>query len=112
MASSTTTATITRRAARAPDQARRNLLAHSEEMAPVVTPEETVRQGCLLTLVNEYGYELGQIGEEVNTTGRGAANARADFSLSGPRCRIRRTRWPRASWWSARPTTSASGSAI
>ena len=57
------------------------IYSHIRKKWLVVTPEETVRQGYLLTLVNEYGYELGQIGEEVNTTGRGAANARADFVI-------------------------------
>ncbi len=44
------------------------------------TPEERVRQNYLLILVNDYGYSLAQIKEEVNTTGRGSA-ARADFIL-------------------------------
>lgn len=57
------------------------IYSHVRKKWLVVTPEETVRQGYLLTLVNEYGYELAQIGEEVNTTGRGAANARADFVI-------------------------------
>ena len=30
-------------------------------------------------LVNEYGFSLKQIAEELNTTGRGTGNARADF---------------------------------
>jgi type I restriction enzyme M protein len=45
----------------------------------VETPEEAVRQQYLLTLVNEYGYALEQIAEEESVTGRGAAQARADF---------------------------------
>lgn len=45
------------------------------------TPEETVRQEYLLTLVNEYGYTLEQIEEEVNVAGRGSGNARADFLI-------------------------------
>lgn len=45
------------------------------------TPEERVRQTFLCILVNDYGYALNQIREEVNTTGRGSANARADFLI-------------------------------
>lgn len=47
----------------------------------VETPEETVRQTYLLVLINEYGFEIDQIGEELNLTGRGTANARADFVI-------------------------------
>jgi len=42
------------------------------------TPEETVRQEYLCTLVNEYEFDLDQIGEEYELTGRGAGQARAD----------------------------------
>ena len=45
------------------------------------TPEERVRQDFLLVLLNEYGYSLGQIDEETPVTGRGAAQARADFLI-------------------------------
>lgn len=45
------------------------------------TPEEAVRQGYLLTLVNEYGYTLEQIEEEVNVAGRGSGKARADYLI-------------------------------
>lgn len=45
------------------------------------TPEEAVRQEYLLTLVNEYGYTLEQIEEEVNVAGRGSGNARADYLI-------------------------------
>jgi len=47
----------------------------------VETPEETVRQEYLLVLVNEYGFALNQITEEMDLTGRGSASARADFTL-------------------------------
>jgi hypothetical protein len=43
------------------------------------TPEEGVRQEYLCVLVNEYGFSVGQIGEEAEVTGRGSAQARADF---------------------------------
>jgi len=47
----------------------------------VETPEETVRQEYLLVLVNEYGFSLDQIAEEMGLTGRGSASARADFVI-------------------------------
>ena len=44
------------------------------------TPEESVRQEYLCLLVNEYGYSIEQIDEEVSLPGeRGNKNARADF---------------------------------
>jgi type I restriction enzyme M protein len=45
------------------------------------TPEETVRQEYLRTLVNEYGFALDQIDEEAEVTGRGSGQARADFVI-------------------------------
>ncbi|MFI5926378.1 N-6 DNA methylase [Micromonospora sp. NPDC051543] len=45
------------------------------------TPEETVRQDYLCTLVNEYGFDLNQIDEELEVTGRGSGRARADFII-------------------------------
>jgi type I restriction enzyme M protein len=45
------------------------------------TPEETVRQDYLCVLVNEYGFNLDQIDEEREVTGRGAGHARADFII-------------------------------
>lgn len=45
------------------------------------TPEEAVRQEFLCTLVTEYGYSLEQIAEEYELTGRGSAQARADFVI-------------------------------
>ncbi len=44
-----------------------------------LTPEEQVRQQYLTVLIDEYGYSLDQIDEEANITGRGSAQARADF---------------------------------
>ena len=44
-----------------------------------LTPEERVRQEYLQVLVNEYGYIVDQIGEELEVTGRGSGHARADF---------------------------------
>jgi type I restriction enzyme M protein len=47
----------------------------------VETPEETVRQEYLSVLVNEYGFSLDQIDEELEVTGRGSGHARADFII-------------------------------
>ena len=45
------------------------------------TPEETVRQEYLCILVNEYGFTIDQIDEELEVTGRGSGHARADFVI-------------------------------
>lgn len=47
----------------------------------VLTPEEQVRQSYICRLVNVYGYDLEQIGEElkVNNAHRGQGKARADI---------------------------------
>lgn len=58
-----------------------NIWSHIRKRWVVETPEEAVRQQYLLTLVNEYGYLLEQIAEEESVTGRGAAQARADFLI-------------------------------
>jgi type I restriction enzyme M protein len=58
-----------------------HIWSHVRKRWLVETPEEAVRQQYLLTLVNEYGYALEQIAEEESVTGRGAAQARADFLI-------------------------------
>lgn len=45
------------------------------------TPEESVRQSYLPVLVNEYGFTLEQMDEELEVTGRGSGHARADFVI-------------------------------
>ena len=45
------------------------------------TPEERVRQQYLNVLVNEYGFSLNQMAEELEVTGRGSGHARADFVI-------------------------------
>jgi type I restriction enzyme M protein len=45
------------------------------------TPEEAVRQEYLCVLVNEYGFSLDHIGEEVIVTHLGSGKARADFLI-------------------------------
>ena len=55
-----------------------------------LTPEEKVRQEFLSVLMNEYGYSLEQIDEEISVTGRGSGDARADFLLwRTPECKCR-----------------------
>jgi type I restriction enzyme M protein len=46
-----------------------------------LTPEERVRQDFLLVLLNEYGFSLDQIDEEIAVTNRGSGQARADFLI-------------------------------
>ena len=46
-----------------------------------LTPEEMVRQQYLQVLVAEYRFTHAQIAEEMEVTGRGSAQARADFVI-------------------------------
>ena len=46
-----------------------------------LTPEEMVRQQYLQVLADEYGFTHAQITEEMEVTGRGSAQARADFVI-------------------------------
>lgn len=57
------------------------IFSHIRKISLIKTPEEIVRQNYLLTLVNEYGYSLDQIDEELTITGRGSGKARADFVI-------------------------------
>ena len=57
------------------------IFSHVRKTWLIKTPEEVVRQNYLLVIVNEYGYYLDQIAEELSITGRGAGNARADFVI-------------------------------
>ena len=70
----------------------------------VETPEESVRQEYLLVLLHEYDYDLEQMDEEVEVTGRGWA-APGPTSLSGVPLRTRPTASPRWSLSNANPTT-------
>jgi type I restriction enzyme M protein len=45
------------------------------------TPDEMVRQEYLKALVDEYGFTLDHMAEEVEVSGRGSAQARADFII-------------------------------
>ena len=55
--------------------------SHIRKKWLVETPEETVRQEHLCILVNEYGFSLDQMDEELEVTGRGSGHARADFVI-------------------------------
>lgn len=63
------------------DAASGKIWSHVRKKWLVETPEETVRQEYLLILVNEYGFQIDQISEEMELTGRGSASARADFVI-------------------------------
>ena len=55
--------------------------SHIRKKWMVETPEERVRQEYLCVLVNEYGFTLDQLDEELEVTGRGSGHARADFVI-------------------------------
>ena len=57
------------------------IYSHVRRKWLVETPEERVRQEYLHVLVNEYGYSLEQIDEELSVTGPGSGDARADFLI-------------------------------
>ena len=57
----------------------RKIWSHVRHEWRVETPEELVRQSYVCVLVNDYGYSLEQIAEELSVTGRGSAQARADL---------------------------------
>jgi type I restriction enzyme M protein len=57
------------------------IFSHIRKKWLIETPEERVRQEYLCVLVNEYGYSLDQIDEELSVTGRGSGDARADFLI-------------------------------
>ncbi len=57
------------------------IFSHIRHKSLVETPEERVRQAYVVTLHNEYGFDLNQMDEELHTTGRGMAKARADIAV-------------------------------
>lgn len=57
------------------------IYSHIRKIWLIKKPEEIVRQNYLLMLVNEYGYSIDQIGEELVVTGRGSGKAQADFVI-------------------------------
>lgn len=54
------------------------IFSHIRQKWLVEIPEERVRQAFVVTLFNEYGFELDQMDEELHVAGRGSARARAD----------------------------------
>jgi type I restriction enzyme M protein len=63
------------------DEEKGKIWSHIRKKWLQETPEETVRQEYLCSLVNEYGFGLDQIDEELEVTGRGSGHARADFVI-------------------------------
>jgi type I restriction enzyme M protein len=57
------------------------VFSHIRQKWLVETPEERVRQAYVVTLHNEYGFDLAQMDEELDVTGRGSARARADVVI-------------------------------
>jgi len=57
------------------------IYSHIRKKWLIKMPEERVRQEYLCVLVNEYGFSLDQIDEELSVTGRGSGDARADFLI-------------------------------
>ncbi|MBI4683451.1 MAG: N-6 DNA methylase [Nitrospirae bacterium] len=57
------------------------VFSHIRKKWLIETPEERVRQEYLCVLVNEYGFSLEHIDEELSVTGRGSGDARADFLI-------------------------------
>lgn len=55
--------------------------SHLRQKWLVETPEERVRQEYLPILTREYGFTLDQMDEELEVTGRGTGQARADFVI-------------------------------
>lgn len=63
------------------DEKKGKIWSHLRSLWLIETPEERVRQEYLCVLVNEYGFVLEQMGEEIEVTGRGSGHARADFVI-------------------------------
>ncbi len=57
------------------------VFSHIRQKWLIETPEERVRQSYVVTLHNEYGFDLGQMDEELHVAGRGSARARADVVI-------------------------------
>ena len=55
--------------------------SHVRNIWLIKTPEELVRQQFLILLVNQYGYEINQMGEELEVTGSGSGKARTDYAI-------------------------------
>jgi type I restriction enzyme M protein len=57
------------------------VFSHIRQKWLLETPEERVRQAYVVTLHNEYGFNLDQMDEELHVAGRGSAGARADVVI-------------------------------
>jgi type I restriction enzyme M protein len=57
------------------------VFSHIRQKWLAETPEERVRQAYVVTLHNEYGFNLDQMDEELQVAGRGSARARADVVI-------------------------------
>jgi type I restriction enzyme M protein len=55
------------------------IFSHIRRKWLIETPEESVRQQFVTVLVNEYGFAIDQMDEELEITGRGTGKARADI---------------------------------
>jgi type I restriction enzyme M protein len=64
------------------DSDKGKIWSHVRQKWLIETPEERVRQQYFPILVNEYGFSVEQIDEEIEITGhRGSGHARADFVI-------------------------------
>ena len=63
------------------DETKGQIWSHIRKKWLFETPEERVRQDYLCILVNEFGYALEQIDEELSPDGRGTGGARADHVI-------------------------------
>ena len=75
----TTDAGIARPAMSVKTNDKGQIFSHIRQKWLVETPEERVRQAYVVTLCNEYGFDLDQMDEELHVAGRGSARARADL---------------------------------
>jgi hypothetical protein len=57
------------------------VFSHVRQKWLIETPEERVRQAYVVSLHNEYGFDLNQMDEELRVAGRGSAQARADLVI-------------------------------
>jgi len=63
------------------DEKKGKIWSHLRNFWLIETPEERMRQEYLCVLVNEYDFQLEQMGEEIEVTGRGSGRTRADFVI-------------------------------
>ena len=88
------------------DIAKGKIFSHIRNDWFVEYPEETVRQEFVCSLVNDYGYAIDQMSEELSTSADGSMRKRT--SSSGARRRTNATPRLRSSSSRRSPTTSPS----